>query len=282
MQITRKIVDSNFLRSTDLTKYLAGSSSRRIVLTEFILMEQFKKNASVTVRNSFEICSKFSRQVITLKRSPEILRVATRGSGLAKRMIDQNQTAAFPEFCSLLVNASRANAVDSHIRRREKESVAHMAQLLDDCRHVPAIFDRISKTFTQSELTEIRKRTPLSGSTQTKLLDTMFDESRRLYLATDVEEQFWPPTIGAAINSYPFRYALCLVLLYMRWIKDGKPRARAPEKVRNDVVDANTAAFATYFDGVLSNDVKLKSVHNEARYLLTQMDGYIGGTHQSH
>lgn len=248
----RKVVDSNYLRSPDLAGYLA--KGHEIVLTEFILMEQFRRNATVTVRHSFEICSRWAGRVITLKRSPEILALATRSKGLAHRMIDGRQTAAFADFCRAFRQEELPGAMIRHIRQREAESAAHMALLLDEAKLVPAIFDRLSRRFTPSELIEIRSMKPLARSTQEKLIETMFEESKRLYLVTEVEPRFLPETRADAVNAFPFRYALCLTLLYMRWIRDGKQRARAPEKVRNDIVDANTAAFATYFDGVLSRD----------------------------
>jgi hypothetical protein len=236
--LTRKVVDSNFLRSPDLTLYLSKSPSNQVVLTEFILMEQYKKNAPVTVRNSFERCSKFAAQVIILKRSPEILRLKTRSNGMAKRMIDQRQTAAFAPFCNVLNDPSKTSLIDRHIQLRGDESAAHMKLLLEDSQHVTSVFDRISTTFKADEIEEVRIRSPLRRTTQKKLLDTMVEESERLHLAAKIESQYWPATIGDALNSYAFRYALCLTLLYMRWIRDGKQRQRSVAKIRNDIVDA--------------------------------------------
>lgn len=273
----RKVIDSNYLRSPELSTYLSRGPAYQIVLTEFILMEQFKTNAALTVKHSLRLCSTFPRQVLTLKRSPEILRLSTRAKGLASRLIDTAQTAAFAKFCSLINSATPLAALNAHIGQREAESASHMAALLDDARFVPEIFDRLSQPFTSAELQEIRQLKPLGRSTQEKLMETVFVESKRLYLATDIESHHWPYARADAVNSFPFRYALCLTLLYMRWIRDGRQRHRAAEKVRNDIVDANTAAFATYFDGVLTNDQKVESVHAEARYLLTEIGAYVGG-----
>jgi hypothetical protein len=190
-------------------------------------------------------------------------------------MIDHSQTTAFPDFCSALWDPARKSQVDRLITRRAAESAQHMALLLDDCKYIPEIYGRISNEFTRGELLEIRQRRPFRRGTQFKLLDAMFEESRRLYLATDVEEHFWPKTVGDAVNSYPFRYAVCLMLHYMRWVRDGHPQ-RSVQKLRNDIVDVNTAAFATFFDGLLTRDGKLKGIHAEARYIVEQLDGYVG------
>jgi hypothetical protein len=41
--------------------------------------------------------------------------------------------------------------------------------------------------------------------------------------------------------------------------------------LRNDVADINFAACATYFDGLLSADQKLVSIHDEARVLINEL-----------
>ena len=272
----RIVVDSNFLRSPELAAHLSAKPTNHAVLTEFILMEQHKSsNPLHTVRESLAVCSKFSKQVIVLKRSPEILRLSTRSRGLQRRMIDYVQTRAFPEYCSALRDPARAEQVNFLIKRRATESAQHMALMLEDCRHLPEIYGRISNGFTTGELREVRRRHPFCRKTQFKLLDAMFEETKRLYFATNVEERYWPKTVADAVNSYPFRYALCLMLHYMRWVRDGEPE-RSVQKLRNDIVDVNTAAFATFFDGLLTRDGKLKGIHEEGRHIAEQLGGYVG------
>lgn len=138
MGLARVVVDSNFLRSPELAAYLSTRATNLAVLTEFILMEQHRSsNPLHTVRESLALCSTFARQVIVLKRSPEILRLSTRSKGLQSRMIDFAQTSAFPTYCSALRDPARRGQIDSLITRRAAESAQHMAVLLDDCKHLP-------------------------------------------------------------------------------------------------------------------------------------------------
>lgn len=276
MTFQRRIVDSNFLRLPELTAYLANGATNQIVLTEYVLMEQHKSsNPSLTVRESLALCSRFARQVVVLKRSPEIVRLATHASGLQRRMIDDRATADFPAYCAALDDPVMPARVEALITARGAESAQHMAIITAECAFIPEIFRRISAEFTRGELLEIRQRRPFREATQRKLLDAMFDESRRLYLAAAIEERYWPKLVVDALNAFPFRYAVCVLLLYLRWVRDGEPK-RAAEKVRNDVVDANTAAFGTYFDGVLTTDVKLQGIYREARYIIGELGGYVG------
>lgn len=190
-------------------------------------------------------------------------------------MIDHDQTSLFPAYCAAIGDPAKTAQIDALITRRAAESASHMDLVLDDAAHLRAIYGRISSGFTNAELIEMRKRNPFRRETQIKLLDAMFDESRRLYLATEVEGRYWPKTEGQAVNSYPFRFAVCVLLDYMRWERDGQPK-RSSEKLRNDIVDINTAAFATFFDGLLSRDGKLNGIHAEARYIVEQLEGYVG------
>jgi hypothetical protein len=47
-------------------------------------------------------------------------------------------------------------------------------------------------------------------------------------------------------------------------------RRAAAGNLRNDAIDANLAAFATYFGGLLTRDAKPAEIHANARFLLKQ------------
>ena len=136
----------------------------------------------------------------------------------------------------------------------------------------------ITELFTRDELIELRDRSPRSPSTQIKLLDLMFEQTRVLYTHGGIEEQYWPKSITDATNTFPFRYALCVTLLFSHWVAEGRQMATKPEKIVNDIVDVNVAAMATFFDGVLSNDARVSSLHSEARYVLSQVGAYLTRT----
>ena len=43
------------------------------------------------------------------------------------------------------------------------------------------------------------------------------------------------------------------------------------ENLRNDMVDVNFAAFATYFDGLLADDKRAADAYARSEYLLQEM-----------
>jgi hypothetical protein len=56
-------------------------------------------------------------------------------------------------------------------------------------------------------------------------------------------------------------------LVALRRLKDGAKTVN-PEKVRNDIVDCAYAAYATYFQGFLTKDVKAGELYAETKSLV--------------
>jgi hypothetical protein len=79
------------------------------------------------------------------------------------------------------------------------------------------------------------------------------------------------PNAREARNTYIFRLALCMHLLAHRWISVGGIERTQIAKIRNDFIDASFAAYATYFDGILSDDKKLNDIYERAVWLLNNV-----------
>jgi hypothetical protein len=71
--------------------------------------------------------------------------------------------------------------------------------------------------------------------------------------------------------TFILRYALTGYLVALRWIAVGGAKNVKPEKIRNDMVDATYAAYATYFQGLLSHDVKANEIYADAKFFLGVM-----------
>lgn len=54
----------------------------------------------------------------------------------------------------------------------------------------------------------------------------------------------------------------------LHWIAAGGAKDRKLEKFRNDLVDIAFVAFATCFDGLLTNDKLAKEIYDKAMFLL--------------
>ena len=68
-------------------------------------------------------------------------------------------------------------------------------------------------------------------------------------------------------NTFIFSYALCGYVSILKRIEDGGAGKTKPEKLRNDVIDINFAAFATYSDGLITSDKRAAQIYEEADFL---------------
>lgn len=100
--ITRKVVDSNQLRSPQLEAYLSKSKTNFAVLTDYASMEAYKGDTLVTIYESMAVLSKYPEQVIILKTTGVLCGLSGRGPGLQRRLIDQSQSSEFGIYCQRL------------------------------------------------------------------------------------------------------------------------------------------------------------------------------------
>ena len=74
-----------------------------------------------------------------------------------------------------------------------------------------------------------------------------------------------------AVFSFQFRYSLCSYSLALKWIMDGGYDSISNDKLRNDFIDMVYAAYATFFDGIITKDKKLLEIYQFARWQLTEV-----------
>jgi hypothetical protein len=72
-------------------------------------------------------------------------------------------------------------------------------------------------------------------------------------------------------NNYLFRLATSLHFLMLRWIAAGGITNLEADKLRNDVIDMSYVAYATFFEGLLTRDKKMRATYREVRLFLEQV-----------
>jgi hypothetical protein len=120
------------------------------------------------------------------------------------------------------------------------------------------------KKYTQAELTILRTSQPYTPELTNKLVDNIFDLAEAFSAAHGARK---PPLLRFP-NAFIFRFAICAHILTLKRIADGGAPGGNPANFRNDSIDASFAAFATYFDGLLSDDAKPMDAHRIARFLV--------------
>src|SRR5882724_2200631 len=263
----RQIVDSNFLQSPKLRKYLSDSPQNLAVLTDYASMEAYKGDTLSSIYPSMQILSAYPRQVIVLKGTQTVCGLKGRRRGLQRRMIDDGQTRGFPAWCRHLEAARQGDLpLQKQLMENGREASAHMDRVLADAVKFSDGLEQVSGTYSSTELRILRRDVPFT--------EELFDKTMRNILlmagfmfAGHPRVRKLPPA-SELPHTFIFRAALCAYLMALRWIYVGGAKNAKPEKIRNDIVDVNFAAFATYFDGLLTEDVKLKGIYQDAKFLL--------------
>jgi hypothetical protein len=266
----QQVIDSNFLQSEKLRDYLAASPSNQAVITDYAAMEAHKGDTLKSIYKSMGILCEFPKQVVILKSTMVVCGLRGRGPDLREPLIDRDQTNGFPAYCRQLRAAQEGDVALQHdILEHGRVATAQMARVQADVAIMPEVFAGRATVFTKDEISILRHGTPLT--------ETMLDKLMRstMMLAANFFKTHpnggWLPTAKELPNTFIFRFSLCAYLLHLNWIAQGSQAVIKPEKLRNDMVDVNFAAFATYFDGLLSADKKLTGIYVQANYILRQI-----------
>lgn len=164
--------------------------------------------------------------------------------------------------------------VDAHFSLMEEQSRAQVADLRASVGNILNLFERCVTIFDRGELDRLRKRIPYSEALQRKLIHLSMDIHKVLLRSLNIEQRYYPKTMLCALNTFVFRYALCVVIFLTRWIRHGEAKEIWKERLVNHVMDLKTAAVATFFDGLKTHDKMPKDVHIEAKYVLSAIGAY--------
>jgi hypothetical protein len=88
-----------------------------------------------------------------------------------------------------------------------------------------------------------------------------------LFVAVNPHYSKLPPS-SEVPYTFAFRFGVCAYMHTLHWIANGGANDRSLEKFRNDMIDVAFAAYATCFDGLLSDDKLTNEIYRNAIYLL--------------
>jgi hypothetical protein len=107
---------------------------------------------------------------------------------------------------------------------------------------------------------------PITAELLKKIKGNILDLAQALFEADPYFKKL--PAVKHLPNAFLFRYAISGYVVTLRRIKEGGANGASAEKIRNDLVDAIIAAYATYFDGFSSEDQKATAIHETTCDLL--------------
>ena len=277
----RKVVDSNYLRNPGLRAYLSASQHNMAVLTDYASMEAYKGDTLISIYNSMAILAEFPSQVLVLKNTLVACGLTGRGAGLQRRFIDEAQTRDFGTYCRHLAVAKAGNVrLQRQLLDFGQEATQHLEKrMLADAGTFPEVIELIAANYTKEELVALRTAAPYSDAMVKKFITSVLQVSLTMFQSHPRVQNI--PNRKEVPNTFVFRAALCAYLLALDWIAMAGPqgaKGASVKRLRNDIVDVNFAAYATYFDGLLSCDGKTRRIHDQARLFLAKVSGcHISG-----
>ena len=268
----RIVVDSNQLQTERLRTYLAKSRTNFAVLTDYAAMEAYKGNTLESIYKSMGILCEYPYQIIILKNTRIVSGLSGRGSGLQKRLIDKSQTKNFQDYAHDLRAAKNGNlSVQRHLLELGKQADEHLASMVADAKATRAAFVGIASMYSKKERRSVRLGQRYSTAMIKKTVENVVHVAGNVFDAYP-EVRNWP-VYKELPNTFIFRAVLCNHLLALDWSALGGVKDASAEKLRNDYVDMSFAAYATFFDGLLSADAKVSRIHQEARKWLSSLFG---------
>jgi hypothetical protein len=239
----------------------------KVVLTDYACMETYKGNPLSNMAKSIKLVSKYPDQIVVLKGTREIIKLQLSGPCSAENLIDQKQSVGFRMFCTAISLATKGNSnLRNQINEKGNFALEHFDSLQRDAVGVVEAIIEIGQSFPSDVLALIRKQDPLPKDVADKIIyDILFLATSLFRNHSDVTSL---PNAKLARNNLLFRFAVSSYLLALRWISSGGIESVRIERVRNDLIDMSYIAYATFFDGLLTNDKKMAALYKETTFLL--------------
>ena len=263
----RVVIDSNKLQSETLSSYFAKSVSNFAVITDYAAMEAYKGDTLTSIHRSMAILCDYPAKVIVLKNTRTVSGLKGRQAGLQRRLIDEGQTKGFAIYANQLRQAQQGRThLQKQLLDHGREATAHLSRMHEDAGTTGSVMEDIAKLYSKEERRAIR----LGGRYPSSMIDktvrnVMEIAARAFRYHPNVHKT---PSYSESPNTFIFRVALCTYLLALDWAVQGGAKEAAPAKHRNDFVDMTFAAYATYFDGLMTADTKVSRIHTKARVWL--------------
>lgn len=269
----KKIADTNYIQNEALVRaFLAASPRNAVVLTDYVAMELYNSGSMETLRRTVKALAPYPAQVFVLKDIKRVCGLSGRPAGLQRRLIDDNQTASLPNFFREVEAAANGSSWYAKGYASKAASAADQLELvLSGTSQNASAYSDFASLFTKEELLAIRKQSGVTKAMAKKIMAFTSELSAHLFEQHPSATRF--PTRLELPNTYIFRVSLANTVLALWWVGVGGADRARPEKLRNDAVDCYLAAYATFFDGVLSGDEKLKDIYGACRYILAEAFG---------
>jgi hypothetical protein len=186
---------------------------------------------------------------------------------MMKRLTGGRRTSTFRKWSRHTRERARCGNERSlsRIARRAAGARAQLADMRNDAQTFQQNIDEARKRYTKEELDAFRED-KLTPALIEKIRVHVMEMTQQFY-EHHPDKPEWPPK-DDIFHMYTFRFALCARLHALYVIANGV--AKDAENLPNDYIDVSIAAYATCFDGLLSDDKMTQEIYRKARFMLNE------------
>lgn len=266
----RVVIDTNCLESEELDLFLSSSKDHAAVIPGHTIAEIFRPKDNEAIFASLKIICTYPKQVIVLKENRLANRVDPKAAAISNHFIDKKTTRQFPKFSELIEAAQQGHpGYLRHIEQRRQWAIERVGTAQASMGDQSEAIQELVSNFDKHELKELRAGRPLKDITRFRIITLTNEIAAELLSDVDRKKRLHPPPYR--YNQFVWRYALSHVIQLLQLVKNGAIR-RDPENAKNDHFDNVFATFATYFNGVMTNDLKgTLLTHEIIRIILTSL-----------
>lgn len=267
----KKIIDSNQLRSDRLRAYLAGSKENIAVLCDYVAMEAYKGSPVLGMFESMKILAQYPKQVVVLRPTSEISRLdgcSVEVNG-ASGFVDAESTKHFDVFIKCIEAAKGGSEHEANqIKEHGDKARVLLNNLARSCDNMEEMVNDAISVYSE-ELINAIISCNCAFIGVGKFKDSVFETT----------EKILGLAMGQVANrkcltyTFVFRSVLCHHLLVMKWLKNGGAKGVSSKRHTNDFVDLFISTYATFFDGLMSEDANACELHDLTKKVLTEMFG---------
>ena len=254
----KKIVDINYLTDPNLEDFLSKSQDNFVIFTDFACMECLKDNAHKSLRCKFAIVSRHPKQVIILKGTREIVRLTLSSDKIPQCLIDMEQTVEFPEFCRQVLSENNP-LLSNDLLFKQNIASKYIEGLENGHELIVEGVKGFSKSHAPSHMKSLRRDESPPEDFMVDITDNIIHTA--IIMCEKHPDIEYTPDTQSIKTSYLFRYIASAYFLSLEWIKKGGLDSVTKKKLRNDYIDMSYVAYATYFDGLFSNDKKTNDIY---------------------
>lgn len=241
--------------------FLGASNENQILFSDFELKEAFNGANRQRIIRTFAPVRDFSPQMWALRLTPQISMIEPNEADPSPGFIDELQSNRLRAYLHNVF--TDADGIGEFIAIASGDAEHHFESLMPSVPLIKKDIERFLGSLTATDLAKLRKENIINP----RIADATI-EGVTYVMALLMKERGEDSVPEHMENSFMFRFIVANYVLSLFWGVLGGLDSVKPKKLRNDVTDTTYATFATFYDGLITNDHKLRGICVNTRLLL--------------